>query len=60
MQDDLIRDKDGNLFHLPGTRIREEVSGQLTYDCPHCGRRPVPRSMVADLAKYAGKRTTRR
>lgn len=47
----------GNPFHLPGTLIYEEADGKLTYECPHCGRHPVPRHASRDLVKYAQKRT---
>jgi len=43
-------------FHLPGTLIFEEADGDLVYECPHCGCRPVPRHWMASLRRYARKR----
>ena len=56
MKTRLIYDANGNPFHLPGTDIYREPDGSLTYECPHCREHPVPRHMVAALAKYARKR----
>jgi hypothetical protein len=56
MKPQVVYDANGNPFHLPGTRIYEESDGELTFVCPHCGLRPVPRHMVSDLAKHARKR----
>lgn len=51
--DAVIFDAVGNPFHVPGTRIYRERDGGLIYECPHCGRNQVPRSLTDDLAKYA-------
>lgn len=59
MRTRLVYDLNGDPFHLPGTQIHEEANGALTYECPHCGLRPVPRRMVSDLAKYATKRLSK-
>jgi len=51
--DRFIYDTNGDPFHLAGTRIYWDPDGTLMYNCPHCGRRPVPRHRVAELAHYA-------
>jgi hypothetical protein len=48
----------GGPFHLAGTRIYREADCSLSYECPHCGRRPVPRHLEGELAKYAGRVST--
>lgn len=45
-----------NPFHVAGTRIYREPAGTLSYECPHCGQRWVPRRLISDLAKYATER----
>lgn len=49
-------DADVNPFHVAGTRIYREPDGALSYECPHCGQRWVPRRLMNDLAKYATER----
>jgi hypothetical protein len=60
MKNRLVYDANGNPFHLPGTQIYVEPDGHLTFECPHCDPRPVPRHLLSDLAKYARKRTATR
>jgi hypothetical protein len=50
--DQFIYDPDGDPFHLAGTRIYRDQDGGLVYDCPHCGRHPVPLRLVAALTRY--------
>jgi hypothetical protein len=47
---------DGWPFHLAGTKVYREADGTLSFDCPHCGRRVVPRRYEKALARYARKR----
>ena len=56
MKAGLAYDANGNLFHPPGTQIHDEANGELTYECPQCGPRSVPRPVANDLTKYGRKR----
>ncbi len=51
--DALVCDTASEPFHLPGIQIYWEPDGVLSYECPHCGRREVPRLLVKELAPYA-------
>jgi hypothetical protein len=47
----------GKPFHLPRTIVYQEPNGELTFECPHCGPRPVPLHLVEELRRYARKRS---
>ena len=47
---------DGRPFHLAGTKVYREADGTLSFECPHCGRRAVPRRYEKSLGRYARKR----
>ena len=44
-------------FHLAGTKVYREADGSLSFECPHCGVREVPRRYEKFLARYARRRT---
>jgi len=50
-----IYDAGGYPFHAIGTRIYREADGTLIYDCPHCGKHPVPSHKKRErVEKYTG------